>query len=209
MRVAFGSSCRRVVIKPIGKEIAGRVWDLSAGAGRVGDRRSDLFLRDTHTSGSGPRPRARACEHESVVGARRRRHLALNTQTTFQHGVRRFFALEASGEAIRTSAWAHGIGKWRQWPLPIARIENRGAPVAITCESTSNYITPLCLSTSISTSTSISHESLQCLCFESFLKSLSSRKLCSTIGTLPELLGYGVVRRPAGAVPLTGCARGG
>jgi len=41
-------------------------------------------------------------------------------------------------------------------------------PVAITCESTSNYITSLCLSTSISTctSTSISHESLQCLCFE-------------------------------------------
>ena len=40
--------------------------------------------------------------------------------------------------------------------------------VAITCESTPNYITPLCLSTSISTSTStsISHEGLQCLCFE-------------------------------------------
>ena len=87
------------------------VWDLSAGAGRVGDRRSDLFPRDTHTSGSGPRPRARACEHESV-GARR--HLALNTQTTCQHGFRRLFALEASGETIRTTAWAHGIGKWRQ-----------------------------------------------------------------------------------------------
>ena len=112
VRVAFGSSCRRVAIKPIGKETAGRIWDLSAGAGRVGDRRSDLFPRDTHTSGSGPRPRARACEHESV-GARR--HLALNTQTTCQHGFRQLFALEASGETIRTTAWAaHGIGKWRQ-----------------------------------------------------------------------------------------------
>ena len=36
------------------------------------------------------------------------------TQTTFQHGFRRLFALEASGETIRTTAWAHGIGKWRQ-----------------------------------------------------------------------------------------------
>ena len=26
------------------REIAGQIWELSAGAGRVGDRRSDLFL---------------------------------------------------------------------------------------------------------------------------------------------------------------------
>ena len=36
------------------------------------------------------------------------------TQTTCQHGFRRLFAHEASGETIRTTAWAHGIGKWRQ-----------------------------------------------------------------------------------------------
>ena len=52
--------------------------------------------------------------------------------------------------------------------MPTQQDEDEPSPVAITCESTSNYITPLCLSTSISTctSTSISHESLQCLCFE-------------------------------------------
>ena len=31
-----------------------------------------------------------------------------------QHGFRRLFALEAPGETIRTTAWAHGLGKWRQ-----------------------------------------------------------------------------------------------
>ena len=85
---------------------------VSAGAGRVGDRRSYLFPRNTHTSGSGPGPRARACEHE-LVGARR--HLALNTQTTCQHVFRRLFALEASGETIRTTVWAQGIGNWRKY----------------------------------------------------------------------------------------------
>ena len=66
-----------------------------------------------------------------------------------------------------------------------------------------HYVIVLCGAERVKT---ISHESLQCLCFE---RRSSSRSRAEDDRNCVGTFGYGAVRRPAGAVPPTGCARGG